>query len=268
MAILDINKKSLPEQVQENKENIEILMNRHPDATELVKRIALASDFDETQTYAVGDLVWIKTAETYYLYECNTAIIAPEPLDPNKWTQVNVKDLLDEKQDKLTTALISTGTINYYIGFNSTGNVIRMNNIKLTKIQDGNNHDRFIEGDGTVATISGFTASYCKWSLSGSHIMFVCAGTFENGSTIAAGQLLCYFTLPQWILDKIYPVFSNIIELKEITFYDNSFGTQTKQFGFDKSAPYMRIKTPSTVPLTFTSEKHFRVQFDLLIDSE
>ena len=100
--------------------------------------------------------------------------------------------------------------------------------------------------------------------------MFVCAGTFNNGSTLPAGTTLGTFDIPTWIYNKIYPVWGNFIEKKTLVFIDSAWGEQTKDFCLEKpsSTGTMRILTPSTVALQFTSTKSYRIQFDLLIDME
>lgn len=141
-------------------------------------------------------------------------------------------------------------------------------NIDIEKIIDKDDHNRFVEGNGIATELAGYTPTYVKWSLSGSHLMFVVAGNVTSGTTLPAGFQLAYFELPSWILDKIYPVFSGILELKTISFYDSSYQSQTKDFALQKSGNYMSVKTPSTVGLTMSSNKSFRVQYDLLIDNE
>lgn len=102
MNIFDMNKNSLPEQVQINKENIKRLMD-NASINSFALRAALAVSFSETNTYNVGDLVWhndgtVEIPENY-LYKANQAVSAGI-WDESQWDAVKLKDLLDEKQDK------------------------------------------------------------------------------------------------------------------------------------------------------------------------
>ena len=144
----------------------------------------------------------------------------------------------------------------------------KINGIKVFEdIKDKDGHNRFIEGDGTPATITGFTATYCKWSLSGTHLMFVLAGTCENTITIANGTSLATFDIPQWIFDKIYPVWQNAwIENKVVNAMSSSFTSQSFGVNFKKDTTNMAFIKSGEI--TLTAERSFRVSFDLLIDNE
>ena len=133
-------------------------------------------------------------------------------------------------------------------------------------IVDKDGHKRFIEGDLELTEETGLTISYSKWSLSGSHLLIVLAGTFANG-TAHTSSTPAKAKLPQWILDKIYPVFSQNIEYKLVSYYDTVLSLQTGSCYLQKALDntYLGIYLGS---ITFTSEKSFRVQFDLLIDNE
>ena len=131
--------------------------------------------------------------------------------------------------------------------------------------KDANGDSRFVEGNLTTNTITGVTFSYAKWSLSGSHLIFVLAGTIANGSSFT-NQTFATVTLPAYIADKIIPVWANdFIELKNVTLTDDSWGTQTMTITIAKSgATTIYFYQPGTV--NASSDKHFRIQFDLLID--
>lgn len=134
-------------------------------------------------------------------------------------------------------------------------------------ITDRKGNNRFIEGNGDVeTTVDGLTISYNKWSLSGSHIMFVLAGTFANGSELPENTDLVSFTLPTWILDKIIPVWGVNIEIKDFKAYAYDWSNQNIIVVLDKADDKIIIR--ATKPVTFSADRNFRVQFDLLIDSE
>ncbi|MBO7209708.1 MAG: hypothetical protein J6V44_01685 [Methanobrevibacter sp.] len=135
-------------------------------------------------------------------------------------------------------------------------------------IRDQNGHLRFVEDDGNPSDIAGLTSAFCKWSLSGSHLMMVFAGSIANGSEIAGQSNLSAFTLPSWIADKIYPVFANIIELKEVTFYGDDYTTETKNVFVLKSGNDIIFRYASSLPYSLTKDRHFRIVCDLLIDND
>ena len=159
-----------------------------------------------------------------------------------------------------------SGTLSIVGGI--SGNLIVSGKAKiLENITDANEHYRFVEGDGVVnSSFTGFTSAYCKWSLSGTHLMMVLAGTFANGAVIPSVLDLAVFNLPQWIYDKIYPVWSAYLEDKLITMYNNSWGQQTVDVALLKDAGAMKFRFLGG-PTTLTDDRSFRVQFDLLIDN-
>ena len=71
----------------------------------------------------------------------------------------------------------------------------------IENIYDEDEHKRFIEGDLTLQTIEGVSFSYGKWSLSGTHLMVVIAGSIANETVIASLPLISehhYFS--QWVV--------------------------------------------------------------------
>ena len=103
-------------------------------------------------------------------------------------------------------------------------------------IVDKDGHKRFIEGPITGITITGLTFTYNRWSLSGSHLLYVVAGKIDNGAVLP-NQTLCRAYLPQWILDKIIPVASTRLDIKTITCYNNDISTsQTFQAILNKAS--------------------------------
>ena len=135
----------------------------------------------------------------------------------------------------------------------------------ISNLVDSKGNPRFIEGEGTPATIEGFTSTYCKWSLSGTHLMLVLAGNVENETTLSG--FIVTFALPEYIMNKIYPIFSSEINRLNITLWGDDFSSQASyiQLLKDANGKYLYFNIPS---LTLTKNRSFRVQFDLLIDSE
>ena len=133
-------------------------------------------------------------------------------------------------------------------------------------ILDQGGHARFVEGDGEPETITGFTSTYCKWSLSGSHLMLVLAGTFANGTTLG-NEVLAIYRLPEWIRNKIYPVFrSSFIEVKDTKIYADDLGYVDVSIYLEKTVSGVQIVNKDSESIS--TDRHFRFQFDLLIDND
>lgn len=135
---------------------------------------------------------------------------------------------------------------------------------QLENIVDKDGHKRFIEGDFTPETISGVTYTYHKWSLSGTHLMFVLAGTIAD-TTALPFSALAYITLPSWIFNKIYPTYGIVIERKSQLFGSSDTTTQSGTAILFKDTTQIRISLAS---ITMTATRSFRIAFDLLIDNE
>ena len=134
------------------------------------------------------------------------------------------------------------------------------------KIIDTNSNNRFIEGDITMETIEGITPKYCKWALSGSHLLIVCAFDIDANTSLTAGDKLCDINLPAWVKDKIYPLFLNYVITNTYPAWTNG--------GLRSDFNAYLIKQLDVVSITVGSNfsktdlNHVRLAFDLLIDNE
>ena len=134
----------------------------------------------------------------------------------------------------------------------------------LSKIVDENTHARFIECDvnlGADAPV-GMTKTYGKWSLSGSHLMIVLAGTIADTTAISWGVLAVCAGLPQWVLDKIYPMTDSYVDKKAFDIFGSDLTTQSLNVWLRKSTSLFL----SANALTLSADRSFRISFDLLID--
>ena len=135
----------------------------------------------------------------------------------------------------------------------------------ITTLVDSQGHERFIEGDITI-TKEGITQSYGKWSLSGSHLMIVIAGS------LAADFADTYYDtpipLPQWIIDKLVKI------SPDTTIVVNSTYQQFASNGTPLSKQALLRKTSDTAIETRlfierpTDYPYFRCIFDVLIDND
>lgn len=154
-----------------------------------------------------------------------------------------------------------------------TGDVSITGDLEITgdakifeNIVDKDGNKRFIDIVGAVnPLVEGLTGTYCRASLSGTHLLVVLAGTIADESVLTNGMTFATFELPQWIRDKIVPVWSTYIERKSVTLWADDWSSQEDNMSISKVSNGVAII--SLTPVTLTKERKFRVQFDLLIDN-
>ena len=134
-------------------------------------------------------------------------------------------------------------------------------------IVDKDGHKRFIEGDITIATIEGVTSPYKKWSLCGTHLMVVLCLDLADTITIGNGASLATVEgLPDWVMSKISPIFSTVVDVKDTYAYASDYSGQP--FGIYLSITDGKLKFSKRSSLTLTADRSVRLQCDLLIDDE
>lgn len=151
---------------------------------------------------------------------------------------------------------------------NISGNLTATHAKLFENIEDSNGRKRFIQGNGNIFTFTGLSNTYCKWSLSGSHLIMVFAGKIDNGTALT-GALWASFDLPSWIISKIYPVYANNIEQRTVKMYASDWSTQDIEVMLQKDGVYNQMKIfylYGGTPLT--ADRGFRIEFDLLIDND
>lgn len=144
--------------------------------------------------------------------------------------------------------------------------------LNISTLTDSKGNPRFVEGNGVIneSLPSGVEISYCKWSLSGTHLMLVIAGTIADTTAISNNTLLAEFIIPSFIADKIYSVWGVNIETKNIPCVAENWSIQQLNVVFLKVSGQskLQIRTSGGATFTATAGRGFRMQFDLLIDSE
>ena len=138
----------------------------------------------------------------------------------------------------------------------------------IASLVDSKGNPRFIEGDITPETITGITYNYAKWSLSGTHLMIVLAGSCEE-ITLTNNTLFANITLPSFVFNKIFSLTEQgrVSHANMNNYYDYSYRSACV-LSLVKGADVLRIigwGIGSTSTLTAGT---FRIQFDLIIDSE
>lgn len=138
--------------------------------------------------------------------------------------------------------------------------------IYFFNIKDENGHQRFIEGDIQTENIEGVDFTYAKWSLSGTHLMIVLAGSISENTTIARNQLLGTIPVPDWVKNKIYTIKGIGITWEEFTVIDATWGTQKSSILLQKNENLIQLVQDAN--LECETQTEFRYSFDLLIDSD
>lgn len=142
--------------------------------------------------------------------------------------------------------------------------------VLFENLKDANGNPRFIEGNITPPTLTSVTFTDTKWSLSGTHLMIVLAGTLS--AKIASEELIINVGIPQWIKDKIHAINGTLTPLASIvsaSARDVGVAFDSPKFALDKnSSTSVVIYNIDELNSTNSSTYVLRVQFDLLIDNE
>lgn len=181
-------------------------------------------------------------------YKSNRPVLVYDENQKAHWAQINETVTTETIDDEVVT----TYTYSYQL----------LNDI--ASLVDSAGNPRFIEGDGIPIEKDGVEVTYCKWSLCGTHLMLVCAGNIASGTVLTNSDKMATYELPNYILDKIVPTFSNVIEMKGVNAYNEDWSTQGLNF---KEWKYSKGVYFETGALTLSKDRSFRVQFDLLIDT-
>ena len=183
--------------------------------------------------------------------------------------------LVDGVHTPLYTTTIVQGTnkiiINgQYVVNNDNTTSGALTGLVLEGIYDKDGNPRFIDDDLLVNDTlpTGVEVTYAKWSLSGTHLMIVIAGTIEDNTSVAPITGLAVANLPQFIKDKIYPMTSQYLGAFNGQIVNTgTYSVTGSSVNVDKVNDGLRIDTNSTITSTDNSLV-FRYQIDLLIDNE
>ena len=135
----------------------------------------------------------------------------------------------------------------------------------LENIVDSNGNNRFQSGNLELEEITGVTFTYAKWCITGYDLKIVLAGEIEANSSIPDNAKLAYVPLPDWIKDKIYPVFDPTVVLQEQPFYTAAHNATLKNIALWKDVSGISI-TNNTGTYTPTAKQYFRIAFSLVIE--
>lgn len=135
----------------------------------------------------------------------------------------------------------------------------------MERIIDTNGNFRFIEGNLTFEETL-IEMSYGKWSLSGTHLMLVIAGTFKANVTVPSLAIIAQASLPAYIAQKIKPVVYQNVDYKTIGTYAEGTSPQSIYTTITINGNALNLRL--TTAFTPTQDRTVRIQFDLLIDAE
>ena len=134
----------------------------------------------------------------------------------------------------------------------------------ITTLVDAQGHNRFVEGDIDLReSVTQITKLYGKWSLSGSHLLIVLAFSVANGTAVSS-QTIASVNIPDWVLDKIVPLFGNNVDLKTFAAFGSDSSIQNVNAYIDIDSG-LRIYLAS---FTASADRTCRIAFDLLIDND
>ncbi|MBO7691179.1 MAG: hypothetical protein J6T10_00915 [Methanobrevibacter sp.] len=135
-------------------------------------------------------------------------------------------------------------------------------------IVDKDGHNRFIEGDINIETITGVSKLYGKWSLSGTHLMIVLCLSLADTTALTNGQVFAFLPLAQWIMDKIVPVYARMVATELYNAYASDYTSQSFQTYLRKNDTGTSLEIVKNNNLTLDKDRTVRIAFDLLIDNE
>lgn len=142
----------------------------------------------------------------------------------------------------------------------------KMNINSFEQIYDKDGHKRFIEGNLGLNEIEGLSLSFGKWSLSGSDLSIVAVLSATNGTEIPTGTIFTLQNLPDWILEKIFPLYgTNRVLRTTIYFYADDETNQTANIRILKDTS---VRCNFISSLTLTANRNARIELHMLIDNE
>ena len=138
-----------------------------PDVSTKANESIVADAYDNTQTYAVDDIVIYNNT----LYKCTTAVMTPEDFDSTKWTATTLEELIPTNAVTLDTTeqsfagnktfeLLSGSTINFYQPNTTRGVRIRTGLIPAITINPTNGSGTTQYRAADIYTLNDKTLSF------------------------------------------------------------------------------------------------------------
>ena len=267
MIITNNDLNSMPQQVEENKNNIKILANYLKEAYKTSNDLGdSAVSIAISDTNATADTIdgWLISHDgyLYHITSGDGTNLLLEYYTNLRGVKGDTGGTVKVEANPITTPSspilhsIDIDNVDYRINY-------------IEDIIDNSGHDRFIEGNINMENVTGVNITYSKWSLSGTHLMIVISGTIDANTTLYDNTNIGKITLPNWLLNKIYPTVDTKIMDNIITFYKTnaSWVTTTHPIALAKTSTHLSIGNGSG-DKSFSDDYSFRMQYDLLIDNE
>lgn len=184
-------------------------------------------------------------------------------IDANQHLIVNYQDNTSQDLGAIFNGnVVISGTItaNKFIGVT-----------EMETIKDSENNNRFISGDVVLGSDAvGLTKVFGRYTLSGTHLQIAVLidNETENDITLTTYKKMAYCNVPNWLINKIYPL-------------PNSTAVTLKTFDIGNSSNILTIKTSKKVYLaksgtdliiltgesmTLQPKDFVRISFDLIIE--
>ena len=189
------------------------------------------------------------------------------------WSEEEIQDLIEEQVGSGGSSVVANPTLN---GDESTLDGLEVDGTKykvggsggtitLDRIVDSQGNKRFVEENG-FGNSEYLTIKYCKWSLSGTHLMCVLSATLSANTLLPTGTLAS-FNVPDYIGRKILTTWANHVVMLEPYLKDGEGAGSTIVVLVDYENNSIIFNLIGQVP-ALNKERYFRIQFDLLIDNE
>lgn len=146
------------------------------------------------------------------------------------------------------------------------GATVQLNS--LEGLQDANGNNRFVGGNITSGVITNVDFSYCKWSLSGTHLMLVICAYNNTEQSIASDTIFGSVALPNYILNKIVGLVGAthiVSKSTAITFNDSNYQSGSFNIYLVKDSTGVTVKKWGAETI---AKCNIRIQFDLIIDND
>lgn len=251
--------KNLPEQVQYLTEEVKKIWDNIIDPPDL-SVYALITYVDEADA-ALNARINQINEEIEGLLTKNEAAATYDTISHVSTIETTANNALETATNALGIANTAAGDIRV-LQNNTVGS-----NGGLEKIKDSHGNLRFVEGTIQHNTVPGVTPLYGRWSLSGTHLMIVAEYQFAPSTVITANTFFCGMRMPTFVLDKIQPLFSDVVSRSAFSGYDNTGQVQNLIMYLHKSGSDLIMTSMNGVTFNANSAKIMRMQFDFLIDA-
>ena len=135
--------------------------------------------------------------------------------------------------------------------------------IDFNSLIDEQGHKRFDKGTITGETISGMTVDVGEWVLNGYQLSIEFDINIANGTTLA-NQILAYVEIPQWVYDKLTPIWSYWLANYSPNAFDTNGGAQSLG-GIYLGKQNNKLQILKSGSVTLSANRFAKIQFDIFV---